>query len=132
MIRVVVAAAVVERGGRVLVTKRPEGVHLEGHWEFPGGKCAPDETLEECLVREIREELAVDAAVESKLLATSHDYEDRRIELHFFRCRLHGEPRPQMGQEMRWIERHELAALRFPPADSELIALLTRYADPPL
>lgn len=127
MIRVVVAAAVVERGGRILVTKRPEGVHLEGHWEFPGGKCAPDETLEQCLVREIREELAVEAAVESKLLATSHDYQDRRIELHFFRCSLQGEPRPQMGQEMRWVERRDLAALQFPPADTELIAMLSRY-----
>jgi mutator protein MutT len=130
MIRVVVAAAVVERGGRILVTKRPEGVHLEGHWEFPGGKCGSDETLEQCLVRELREELAVEAAVDSELMSTSHDYGDRRVELHFFRCRLHGEPRPQLGQEMRWVARRDLAALQFPPADTELIALLTRRAYP--
>jgi 8-oxo-dGTP diphosphatase len=125
MIDVVVAAAVVERDGRILVTKRPAGVHLEGHWEFPGGKRAPGETLEQCLVRELKEELAVEAVVESELLSTSHDYADRRIELHFFSCRLDGEPRPQMGQEMRWVDRSALAALRFPPADAELIALLT-------
>ena len=122
----VVAAAVVEREGRILVTKRPPGVHLEGHWEFPGGKCAPGETLERCLVRELREELAVEAIVGSELLATSHDYSERRVELHFFSCRLDGEPVPQLGQEMRWIARSELLTLPFPAADAELIALLTR------
>ena len=121
----VVAAAVVEREGRILVTKRQPGVHLEGHWEFPGGKCAPGETLERCLVRELQEELAVEATIESELLATSHDYGERRVELHFFSCRIHGEPAPQLGQEMRWIARHDLLALPFPPADAELIALLT-------
>lgn len=128
---IVVAAAVVERGGRILVTRRPEGVHLEGHWEFPGGKCGPDETLEECLVRELREELAMEAAVEFELLSTSHDYGDRRVELHFFRCSLRTEPQPQLGQEMRWVERGDLPALAFPPADAELIGLLTGDARGP-
>jgi len=123
---IVVAAAVVERDRRILVTKRPAGVHLEGHWEFPGGKCAAGETLEQCLVRELREELDADISVGTELLATSHDYGDRRIELHFFSCQLRGEARPQLGQEMRWIERRGLATLQFPPADAELIALLTR------
>ena len=121
----VVAAAVVEREGRILITKRQPGVHLEGHWEFPGGKCAPGETLERCLVRELHEELAVDAIAGSELLATSHDYGERRVELHFISCRILGEPAPQLGQEMRWVERSELLALPFPPADAELIALLT-------
>jgi 8-oxo-dGTP diphosphatase len=125
MILVVVAAAVIERAGRILVTKRPEGVHLEGHWEFPGGKCAPDETLEQCLVRELREELGAVAVVGRELLATSHDYGDRRVELHFFQCNLESEPRPLLGQEMRWVERPGLAALQFPPADTEFVALLT-------
>ena len=120
-----VAAAVVEREGRILVTKRPPGVHLEGHWEFPGGKCAPGETLELCLIRELHEELAVEAMVGAELLATSHDYGERQVELHFFSCRIHGEPIPQLGQEMRWISRRELPTLTFPPADAELITLLT-------
>ena len=126
MTLVVVAAAVVERDGRILVTKRPAGVHLEGHWEFPGGKCAPGETLEHCLVRELREELDADAAVGGELLSTSHDYGDRRIELHFFSCSLRSEPRPQLGQDMQWVARSLLGTLQFPPADAELIALLTR------
>ena len=122
---VVVAAAVVERHGRILVTKRPAGVHLEGHWEFPGGKCVPGETLEQCLVRELREELGADAAVGTELLSTSHDYGERRVELHFFTCSLRSEPRPQLGQEMQWVERSRLGTLPFPPADAELITLLT-------
>ena len=125
---VVVAAAVIERGGRILITRRPRGVHLEGHWEFPGGKCGPDETLEQCLVRELREELAMEAAVESELLSTSHDYGDRRVELHFFKCSLGTEPQPQLGQDMRWVERRDLASFEFPPADIELIALLIGHA----
>jgi 8-oxo-dGTP diphosphatase len=130
MILLVVAAAVIEREGGILVTKRPEGVHLEGHWEFPGGKCAAGETLQQCLVRELREELGVGAVVGPELLSTSHDYSDRRVELHFFQCRLESDPRPLLGQEMRWVERAGLAALQFPPADTELIALLTSAAGP--
>jgi 8-oxo-dGTP diphosphatase len=91
---IVVAAAVVERDGRILVTKRPAGVHLEGHWEFPGGKCAAGEAPEQCLMRELREELDADISVGTELLATSHDYGDRRIELHFFSCQLRGERGP--------------------------------------
>jgi 8-oxo-dGTP diphosphatase len=126
MTMVVVAAAVVEQNGRILVTKRPAGVHLEGCWEFPGGKCAPGETLEQCLVRELREELDADAAIGVELFSTSHDYGDRRVELHFFTCNLRSEPRPQLGQEMQWVERSRLGTLQFPPADAELLAWLTR------
>jgi len=123
---VIVAAAVVQRSERFLVTRRLKGVHLEGLWEFPGGKCAPGETLEACLRRELREELAVDATIGEPLLTVSHAYPDRRVELHFFACALDGEPVPQLGQEMRWVTRGELAALPFPPADAELIARLAR------
>ena len=124
MISLVVAAAVVERGGSFLVTRRPGGVHLEGYWEFPGGKCDPGETLEACLLRELREELDVEAAIGKKLLSTSHIYPERRVELHFFLVTLQGEPVPQLGQEMQWIQRTELARLKLPPADDELVALL--------
>ena len=125
MTRLVVAAAVIEQEGRILVTKRPKGVHLEGHWEFPGGKCAAGETLQQCLMRELREELGVGAVVGPELFSTSHDYNDRRVELHFFQCSLESDPRPLLGQEMQWVARPGLAALQFPPADTELIAMLT-------
>ena len=110
---IVVAAAIIERDGRFLVTRRQAGVHLAGHWEFPGGKCDAGESLAECLARELREELGVDAAVGDELLATTHDYADRRVELHFLRCQLRGEPRPQLGQEMRWVARRELRRWSF-------------------
>jgi 8-oxo-dGTP diphosphatase len=122
---VVVAAAVIERDGRFLVTRRQKGVHLEGCWEFPGGKCNDGESLASCLQRELREELAVDANVGEDLFSITHNYADRAVELHFFRCEVTGEPAPQLGQEMRWVRREELPMLDFPPADEELIRILT-------
>jgi 8-oxo-dGTP diphosphatase len=122
----VVVAAVVERDGRFLVTRRLEGTHLAGSWEFPGGKCDAGESHEGCLRREMREELAVDVSMGPLELAVTHDYHDRTVELHFYRCWLEGEPAPQIGQEMRWAPRDELKTLEFPPADAELIDLLAR------
>jgi 8-oxo-dGTP diphosphatase len=121
---VVVVAAVIERRGRFLVARRLRGTHLEGCWEFPGGKCDPGESLEDALRRELREELDVGAAVGSEILAVSHDYGDRTIELHFFACALDGEPRARLGQELQWVGRDRLDALSFPPADEALIRLL--------
>lgn len=128
MITLVVTAAVIEQGNRILVTRRPPGVHLAGHWEFPGGKCDGGEALDACLARELREELAVDVVVGGELFTTTHDYPDRRVELHFLRCELLGEPAPQLGQQMRWVSREELPTLAFPPADAALIRLLARQA----
>ncbi|HEX7136454.1 MAG TPA: (deoxy)nucleoside triphosphate pyrophosphohydrolase [Vicinamibacterales bacterium] len=123
---IVVTAAVVERDGLFLVTRRQRGVHLEGLWEFPGGKCCDGESLTSCLARELQEELAVSSDVGAEILTTVHHYPGKRIELHFFQCLLTGEPAPQMGQEMRWVAPEELDALEFPPADAELIELLRR------
>ena len=125
---IVVTAAVIERDGSFLVTRRQQGVHLEGYWEFPGGKCDDGESLVDCLTRELREELDVDVRVGDEVFTTTHAYPERSVELHFFACELMGEPRPVLGQEMRWVRREELAALAFPPADAELIAQLSRQA----
>jgi 8-oxo-dGTP diphosphatase len=126
MTTIVVTAAVVERDDRFLVTRRQKGTHLEGYWEFPGGKCDACESLAACLARELREELDVDARVGDEVFTTMHAYPERSVELHFFRCELFGEPRPQIGQEMRWVRRDELTTLTFPPADAELIEILKR------
>jgi 8-oxo-dGTP diphosphatase len=126
MTRFVVAAAVVERDGRFLVTRRQAGVHLAGYWEFPGGKCEPGETLEHCLARELREELDVDAMVGETLFTTMHEYPERVVELHFMHCRLMAEPRAVLGQQIAWVAREDLGALTFPPADDQLIQLLMR------
>jgi mutator protein MutT len=123
--RIVVTAAVVEEHGRFLVTRRPGGVHLEGLWEFPGGKCEPGESHEASLTREMSEELDTAIVIEREVFSVVHRYADRTVELHFFSCRLAGAPRPTLGQEMRWVSREELRALPFPPADEELIQILT-------
>jgi mutator protein MutT len=128
MATLIVTAGVIERGGRFLVTRRQKGVHLEGFWEFPGGKCDPGETLTACLVRELKEELDVEARVGPEMYSVTHAYPERSVELHFFACELVGDPRPQIGQEMRWVRREDLSSLEFPPADAELIRQLSQSA----
>lgn len=123
--RIVVTAAVIEQDGRFLVTRRPRGVHLEGLWEFPGGKCEPGETHVASLEREMVEELATGVVVGREVFTVTHAYPDRVVELHFFECRLTATPMAALGQEMRWVSREELRSLPFPPADEELIRKLS-------
>jgi mutator protein MutT len=130
--RIVVTAAVIERDGAFLLTRRLDGTHLAGHWEFPGGKLHAGETLEECLVREIREELDAEVDVGPEVLATVHDYPDRSVELRFFRCALTSDPKPTMGQEMQWVALCDLPSVQLPPADDELVQLLLAGSDPGL
>lgn len=125
---IVVVAAVIESNDRFLLTRRQRGVHLEGMWEFPGGKLDPGESHQDALRRELREELDVDSDVGELVFEVAHEYPDRVVSLHFYRCTLTGEPRPVLGQEMRWVERSELPALGFPPADADLVRLLTESA----
>ena len=122
---IVVVAAVIEQNDSFLLTRRLEGTHLAGFWEFPGGKIARGESHAEALRREIREELDSDVDVGPLVFEIEHDYTDRSISLHFYTCSLQGVPRPLLGQQMRWVPRAELRVLEFPPADAELIRLLT-------
>jgi mutator protein MutT len=122
--RIVVTAAVVERDGCFLVTRRPRGAHLEGCWEFPGGKCDPGESYRACLEREMLEELGAAVRVGREIFTIEHAYPERFVELHFFTCDLVGEPAPLLGQEMQWAPRESLRALEFPPADAELLDVL--------
>jgi len=123
---ILVVAALVEDGGRVLVARRPEGTHLAGHWEFPGGKCERGETPEEALRRELKEELDVEAVIGHEVFRTEHRYPDRLIELRFYRCTLAGVPSPLQGQDVRWVARADLHSLTFPPADAAFIEYLTQ------
>jgi 8-oxo-dGTP diphosphatase len=123
---IVVVAAIIEQNDSFLLTRRLEGTHLAGFWEFPGGKIANGESHAEALIREIREELDSDVEVGPLVFETKYDYADRSISLHFYRCGLRGVPRPLLGQRMRWVPRNELRGLEFPPADADLIRLLTR------
>ena len=123
--KIVVTAAVIEDHDRYFVTRRTKGMHLEGYWEFPGGKCEDGETLEQCLRRELKEELGVETTIGAEVFTVTHDYGDRQVELHFFSCSFLNSPVPRLGQEMRWVPRTELRSLPFPPADDELIERLT-------
>ena len=121
MTAIVVVAAVIERDDAFLLTLRPDGTHLAGHWEFPGGKCLPNETHAEALRRELFEELDIVGNVHDCVHRVTHQYPDRTVEIHFYACGFAGEPKPMLGQEMRWVPRHELKALPFPEADASLI-----------
>jgi 8-oxo-dGTP diphosphatase len=122
---IAVVAAIIERDNAFLLTLRPEGTHLAGHWEFPGGKVDDHETHAEALRREVFEELDAVVVVGELAHTVTHAYPDKTVQLFFYRCGLLGEPKPMMGQEMRWIDRSELKALPFPEADRELITLLS-------
>jgi mutator protein MutT len=125
---ITVVAAIIEVGDRILITRRLRGTHLEGLWEFPGGKVDPGETHASALRREIREELDADVDVRELVLSTTHQYPARAVVLYFYRCSLSGVPRPMLGQEMRWATREDLSTLDFPAADAELIDMLRRGA----
>ena len=121
---VVVVAAVIERDEAFLLTLRPAGTHLADHWEFPGGKVDESETHAEALRRELFEELDIVARVRELAHIVTHVYPEKTVELHFYRCDFVGEPKPMMGQGMKWVRRDELTGLPFPDADRALIALL--------
>jgi len=123
---IVVLAAIIEHDGRFLLTRRLKGTHLEGLWEFPGGKCEPGESHDSCLTRELMEELGVGATPGAEVLVVEHAYPERTVRLHFRRCAIEGDPEPRLGQQMRWVDRAELRTLQFPEADRSLIELLTR------
>ena len=123
---VAVVAAIIQRNESFLVTRRPAGAHLAGMWEFPGGKIDTGEGHAAALQREIREELGADVDVGELTYHTTHRYPDRNVALFFYRCSLSGDPRPLLGQEMRWVQRSDLASLVFPPADTELIERLIK------
>lgn len=122
---IVVVAAIILRDGRYLLSRRLSGTHMAGLWEFPGGKCEPGESHEACLAREIHEELGVGSRVGDEVFRTEHSYPERTVHLFFHSCDLDDEPKPVLGQELRWVTRAELLTLDFPAADAELIHLLT-------
>jgi 8-oxo-dGTP diphosphatase len=125
---IVVVAAVIERDHAFLLTLRQPGTHLEGHWEFPGGKVQVAETHAEALRRELCEELDIVVHVGEIVHQVTYAYPEKVVELHFYRCGFEGVPKPMMGQEMRWVAREELGALPFPEADRDLVRLLSAPA----
>lgn len=126
-IRMVVAAALIDRDGRVLLAERPAGKHLAGTWEFPGGKVEAGETPEAALIRELHEELGIDTEASCLAPATfaSHMYEDFHLVLMLYVCRKwRGTPHGHDGQRLRWERINDLFSIDMPPADRPLIGTL--------
>jgi 8-oxo-dGTP diphosphatase len=120
----VVAAALLE-GSRVLIAERPAGKHMAGWWEFPGGKVAAGETDADALVRELREELGVDARPHAEVMTLTHEYPDRIIDLVLWSASIvRGTPAGLDGQQLRWVECGNLGNERLLPADQPFIAAL--------
>jgi 8-oxo-dGTP diphosphatase len=125
----VVAVALIDADGRVLVQQRPAGKMFAGLWEFPGGKVEPGETPEDALVRELEEELAISVPCGCLFPATfaSAPLEDRHLVLMLYTCRKWiGVPRALAAAALKWVRPVDLYALEMPPADKPLIGLLER------
>jgi mutator protein MutT len=120
-----VSAALIFHNGKLLITQRHAKSHLGGLWEFPGGKREAGETFEQCLVREIREELGVEISVGELFGEVSHAYPEKSVRLKFFICKLlSGEPQPLDCAAVKWIDLSELSAHEFPAADARLLEKL--------
>jgi 8-oxo-dGTP diphosphatase len=120
-----VSAALIFHNGKLLITQRHADTHLGGLWEFPGGKREPDETFEQCLVREIREELGIEIFVGKLFEEIKHAYPEKSIRLKFFICKLlRGEPQPFGCTAFKWVGKSELADYKFPAADLQLLEKL--------
>ncbi len=123
---VIVAAAVVKKDGRILLTRRMEGAHLAGFWEFPGGKVEEGEDPEHAVARECREECAIELEVGRVLEVAFHRYERKDVLLVFYECRLPGEQIVQhLGvAEHAWVLPSELRQYALPPPDERLVRML--------
>jgi len=126
-ILLVAAVALIDPDGRVLLAQRPDGKHMAGLWEFPGGKVEAGETPEACLIRELHEELGIDtwASCLAPLTFASHAYPDFHLLMPLYACRKwQGIVQPREGQKLAWARPRELADYPMPPADKPLVAVL--------
>jgi 8-oxo-dGTP diphosphatase len=121
------ACALIDADNRVLIAQRPAGKKLAGLWEFPGGKLEPGETPEDCLVRELREELDITTwkSCLAPLSFASHEYDDFHLLMPLFVCRKwEGMPHSKEHQAIKWVRAHNLRDYPMPPADEPLIPAL--------
>ena len=120
-----VAAAIIIKEGQYLIARRRCGTHLCGFWEFPGGKREPGESLEECLHREISEELGIEVTPPRPFMVVQHDYPEKSVELHFFFCSvLKGTPRALGSDDFCWVKPENLRTYEFPVADRSVVESL--------
>ena len=123
----VVAVALIDVDGRVLLAERPEGKSMAGLWEFPGGKVHDGEMPEAALIRELKEELGIDvtASCLAPFTFASHGYAEFHLLMPLYVCRKwHGSVTPREGQRLAWVRPNRLADYAMPPADKPLVAML--------
>lgn len=123
----VAACALVDADGRVLLAQRPEGKQLAGLWEFPGGKVEPGETPEQCLIRELHEEIGIETEIPclAPLTFASHSYDDFHLLMPLFVCRrFSGIAQPKEGQVLKWVRPRQMRDFPMPPADPPLVQFL--------
>ena len=126
----VVAVALIDRDGRILIAQRPEGKAMAGLWEFPGGKVEPGESPDAALIRELQEELGVDTRQSclAPLTFASHAYDDFHLLMPLYVCRVwKGIPRAKEGQKLDWVRPMQLTDYPMPPADVPLVAMLRDF-----
>ena len=128
----VVAAAIFDTSGRVLIAERPPGKHMAGRWEFPGGKVAPGEAEQAALTRELAEELGIEVTAAQPMMRLTHRYPDREVELSMWVVeRYRGEPQALDGQRLKWVPRTQLADEDILEADRPFVAALVQWPPPP-
>jgi 8-oxo-dGTP diphosphatase len=111
--------------GKILIDRRKAAGEMGGLWEFPGGKIEPGETIEECIEREIREELDIEIAVGDRLTTITHDYKAFKVTLHVYLCQyLSGKPQPIECEEIHWVDASLMNQYQFPQANAKIINLL--------
>jgi 8-oxo-dGTP diphosphatase len=128
----VVAAALYDQAGRVLIAQRPPGKHMAGRWEFPGGKVGRNETESAALARELREELGVDVTAARPFMRLTHSYDDRDVELSLWIIeQFTGTPAALDAQQLRWVVPAQLPAEDILEADQPFVAELVDLPAPP-
>ena len=128
----VVAAALMDTQGRVLIAERPAGKHMAGRWEFPGGKVAAGEAEEAALARELEEELGIAVVDARPMMRLTHRYPDRDVELSMWVVeRYRGEPQALDGQRLKWVPRAQLGGEDILEADRPFVAALVQWPSPP-
>ena len=124
----VAVGILIDKGGRVLVTRRKTGTHQGGLWEFPGGKVEPSETIDEALSRELQEELGVSVEAAESYMVIDHDYGDKQVKLDVYRVtRWQGEARGLEGQPLAWKLPVELVGWPFPAANTPILERLLAH-----
>ena len=119
---ITVTAAILEKDGRILAARRKPGKHLAGYWEFPGGKLEGGETPQQCLARELEEELGIIAVIDDFVAESIYDYGYQKVRLIAYRAtHLKGEFNPKDHDELKWLLPAELDTLKWAPADIPLL-----------